>query len=164
MAKNILLILIFVTVVVVLLWGWPGFLNKKTTNSNQVSTTTNQTNNSKNQNKNQSVAPTNKSSISVASQSVSYTDAMNTYGASGRRIQFDQNCFANPTKINIKKGTYIMLDNRSDQVRPIYLDNAKYTLDAYSFKIVKITTTAPLPHTMRVDCGTGKNNAQIVIQ
>ena len=158
MAKNILFILVLFVIVIVLLWGWPGFLNKKTENNEQVSTTTEKTTSSGSQTQSQTTSPTKKTQTQIVNQSLSYTQAMNTY-ASGKRIQFDQNCLTSPTNINLKKGTKIMLDNRSNQVRPIYLDGTKYTLEAYGFKIVTITTTASLPHTMRVDCGTGKNNA-----
>jgi len=57
-----------------------------------------------------------------------------------------------------------MLDNRSSKQRPIYLDGQVHNLKAYDFKIVTLSTTAQLPHTTMIDCGTGKNNARILIQ
>jgi hypothetical protein len=92
---------------------------------------------------------------------LSYAEAVSLYA--NKRIQFDANCTAIPNSTIFKKGTKIMLDNRFGQARSVYLDGQRYSLVAYGFQIVTLTTTASLPHTMRVDCGTGKNNGQIII-
>ncbi len=93
---------------------------------------------------------------------LSYGDAVKKY--QDRRIQFDPNCIPVPYYVVFKKGTSIMLDNRYNKARPIYLDGAKYNIGAYGFKIVTLTTTAKLPHTIRIDCGTGKNNGSIFLE
>ncbi len=94
--------------------------------------------------------------------SLSYSDALKIY--KDKRIQFGSNCVPVPYYVVFKVGTKIMLDNRYNQTRPVYLDDYKYTLAPYGFKIVTLTTTAKLPHTMRVDCGTGKNNGSIFLE
>lgn len=115
-----------------------------------------------------SQAPNNKemteestTSISL-SETISYNDALKIYA--NKRIQFDENCVASPNFVTFKEGTKIMLDNRASKARPVYLDGQVYNLQAYGFKIITLTTSAALPHTIMVDCGTGKNNGRILLQ
>ena len=93
---------------------------------------------------------------------LSYTKAVNLYA--DRRIQFDNNCVVTPNYITFKKGTAIMLDNRAPKDVSVSLDSTKYSLKAYGFKIITLTTTATLPHTIMVDCGSGQNNGRILLQ
>ena len=93
---------------------------------------------------------------------LSYDQALALY--KNKRIQFDQSCVMVPNYVTFKKGVTIMLDNRASKQRIIALDNQKYSFPAYSFKIVTLSTTATLPHTISVDCGTGQNNGSIVLQ
>jgi len=93
---------------------------------------------------------------------LSYTSAVNLY--KDKRIQFDANCVASPSPASFNKGTKIMLDNRSNKQRRIALDGAVYNLAPYDYKIVTLTTTSSLPHTIMIDCGTGQNNGQIILQ
>ena len=93
---------------------------------------------------------------------LAYGDAVKLYG--NKRIQFDPNCNVVPNKSVFNEGTKIMLDNRSDKSRSVYLDRVKYILGAYSFKTVVLTTTQKLPRTILIDCGTGRNNGQIILQ
>lgn len=99
---------------------------------------------------------------SSSSAILSYNEAVLNY--EDRRIQFDPNCVVSPGNVVFKRGTKIMLDNRYEKARSVYLDGQKYSLGAYGFKIVTLTTTAQLPHTIKIDCGTGKNNGQILLQ
>ncbi len=93
---------------------------------------------------------------------LSYSDAVGLYV--NRRLQFDVNCVVNPSYVVFKKGTQIMLDNRYDKPRAVYLNGVLYNLSAYGFKIVTLTTTKPLPYTIIVDCGSGKNNGRIILE
>ena len=106
-------------------------------------------------------APANKEPVTL-----SYSAALKTY--SNRRIQFSVNssnyCLVNPYSNSFFKGTKIMLDNRSSKTLTIYLDGTPYSLKGYDFRIVTLTTSGKLPHTMRIDCGTGKNNGNILIR
>ena len=95
-------------------------------------------------------------------QTISYNEALQIY--IDKRIQFDENCLVNPSYTTFKKGTKIMLDNRASKARPVYLDGQVYNLSVYGFKIVTLTTASPLPHTIMIDCGNGKNNGRILLQ
>ncbi len=98
----------------------------------------------------------------VPTQTLSYSDALKLYV--DRRIQFDENCLVNPSYVTFKKGTKIMLDNRASKPRQVYLDGQQYSLKAYGFRIITLTTSAKLPHTIAIDCGNGKNNGRILLQ
>lgn len=102
-----------------------------------------------------------KAATSAKTNTLSYTAAVNAY--KDRRIQFDQNCVVTPNNPVFKNGTAVMLDNRSDQKLNIYLDRIQYSLYAYGFKIVTLKSAA-LPHTITIDCGSGRNNGAIVIE
>ena len=93
---------------------------------------------------------------------LSYTQAVTLY--KDRIIQFDQNCVAFPNQVAFKQGATIMLDNRSNKQRTISLDSQRYSFAPYGFKIVTLSTTATLPHTILIDCGTGQNNGSIILQ
>ncbi len=96
------------------------------------------------------------------SASPAYINALKVYA--DRRIQFDSNCLLTPNEVTFKVGTTIMLDNRSDKSRNIALDNTVYNFNPYDYKLVTLTTNAPLPHTIMVDCGQGQNNGRILLQ
>ena len=68
----------------------------------------------------------------------------------------------------LKKGTKILLDNRSKYVQTINLDGAKVVLPAYSWQIVTITTKNNLPYNYEIDCksdgGSTENGAMINLQ
>ncbi len=93
---------------------------------------------------------------------LSYTDASRIYA--DKEIQFDSKCIILPPYFTIKNGTQIMIDNRSDVSKVIKLDNVPYTMKPYSFKIITLSTSAALPHTIAVDCGPGENSARILLQ
>lgn len=103
-----------------------------------------------------------KTSAPVPEKAIPYTEAVNLYA--DKRIQFDANCLLSPNYIAFKIGTKIMLDNRSSQTRPVFLDGKRYDLEPYGFKIITLATTASLPHTIMIDCGSGKNNGRIILQ
>ncbi len=91
---------------------------------------------------------------------ISYEQALITY--SDKRFQFDNLCQASPAQRVIKNNTEIMLDNRANVSRLIYIDGSRYSLTAYGFKIVKLYSNN-LPHTTIIDCGTGKNSAKVIL-
>ena len=93
---------------------------------------------------------------------LAYSDAVRLYA--NRRLQFDSNCIVTPYYVVFKKGTTIMLDNRYEKPRTVSLDGVVYKLPAYGFKLVTLTSTKKLPYTMKIDCGNGKNNAQIFLE
>lgn len=92
---------------------------------------------------------------------LSYEEASKKYA--GTRIQFDARCQAIPNYITIKKGTAIMLDNRSGDARTVSVGTVKYSLAGYGFRIVT-PSSATLPATLLIDCGSAQNVGQILIQ
>lgn len=161
----IIVILLVVLITVLALWVWPGFLTK---NRQQTSTSQSEAGLSAGEGST-STSSTSSSSRAPASPPVSapkstltYTQAINLY--TNRRIQFDANCTVIPNNLVFKKGTQIMLDNRFNQARTVFFDGNPYYLEPYGFKIITLNTSLPLPHTVRIDCGTGKNNGQLILQ
>ncbi len=98
---------------------------------------------------------------SSTSQNLTYSQAVNLYN--NRRIQFDANCTVTPSSIVVKNGTAMMFDNRWSLPRSIALDGVRYVLDGYGFKVITLSNPN-LPHTTRIDCGTGVNNARIILE
>ena len=101
-----------------------------------------------------------------SSDSLSYGNAVKIYN--NRRIQFSVDsynyCSVSPSNSVFKKGTDIMLDNRHSKKITVSLDGQMYYMNAYGFKIITITTSAKLPHTIKINCGTGKNNGSIFLE
>lgn len=93
---------------------------------------------------------------------LSYTAAVKLY--KDKRIQFSEQCVAVPFYMTFTEGTKIMLDNRANVSRNIYVDGVKYVIAAYDYKVITISTAKKLPYAMRIDCGTGKGNATILVQ
>lgn len=89
-----------------------------------------------------------------------YTEAIKIYAT--RRIQIDQNCQLLPNSIVFKSPVDVMFDNRSNSTKVFYLNGKRYSLAAYGFSVLHFTSTV-LPHTIVIDCGTGKNNGQIIL-
>lgn len=90
-----------------------------------------------------------------------YTDLVKQY--EGRRIQFDINCQAVPGNVTYKTGTKIMLDNRSGDARYVSVGGVSYYLEGYGYKILTLTSTT-LPKTLYLNCGSGVNVGQILLQ
>ncbi len=97
----------------------------------------------------------------IASSELSYGAAVNLYAT--RRIQVVANCQLNPTSISLLNNTSVMFDNRTPESKMIALDGTKYTLTGYGFRIITLKSGI-LPHTVRIDCGSGVNNGQVILQ
>jgi len=97
----------------------------------------------------------------TASSQLSYTAAVNLYGS--RRIQILANCELNPTSISLLNRTSVMFDNRTPESKTIALDGTRYTLAGYDFRIITLKSGI-LSHTVRIDCGSGVNNGQVILQ
>jgi len=98
---------------------------------------------------------------SKAEETITYEQALKTYA--GKTIQFDPNCATIPAFATYLNNTRVMFDNRYEKGRWFYLDGKGYYLSPYGFKIVTLYGKT-LPHTIMIDCGTGKNNGQILLQ
>ncbi len=92
---------------------------------------------------------------------LTYTEAVNLY--KDKRIQFASNCQVIPNFVTFKNSTKVMFDNRTPQSLSFSLDGQKYPLSAYGFKIITLYNKN-LPHTVRLNCGSGVNNGQILLQ
>jgi hypothetical protein len=101
------------------------------------------------------------SSSGAPASGLTYTQAINKY--KDHRIQFDAACTTTPSQISLKNNVTMMFDNRSATPRSFFLDRVEYHLTAFGFRLVTLSKS-PLPHTVVVDCGTGRNNAKIILQ
>ena len=79
------------------------------------------------------------------------------------RVAFNPPCGANPTSMTVKTGTRVMFDNRSEETRKITIDGRAYTIGPNGFIILTMTASA-LPHTVKIDCDSQYNVANILIQ
>lgn len=92
---------------------------------------------------------------------LSYGDAVRQYGE--RRISLNEECVATPGQVTFKNDTTVMFDSRSDGRRTITIDGRRYTLDGAGYVVVRLSAPT-LPYTVKVDCGSGRNNAEILLQ
>jgi len=157
-----------VVIIVIALFGALYYYSKNITSqpaeqsqNGQQTTISSQPASSTNSTKTKPGATTKKSVAPTSEQSVTYDQAINTYGS--KRIQFDPSCGVIPSYSNYLNNTKVMFDNRYEKGRWFYLDGKGYYLEAYGFKIVTLYNKT-LPYTVKIDCGTGKNNGQILLQ
>ncbi len=108
-----------------------------------------------------SVSPSTSPVVTGTPKTLTYAQALEKYGST--RIQFDTTCQAHPSSMVIKKGTAIMLDNRSPKARTVAVGSVKYYLFGYGFRIV-VPMSKTYPSTQLVDCGTSQNVASILIE
>lgn len=102
-----------------------------------------------------------KTSTEVAT-TLDYGQAITQYAST--RIQLNAQCQATPSRFIGKNGIKVMFDNRNSAAVTIAIDGKKFNLAGYGFKIISVATSASLPHSVHIDCGSGKNVAQIDIQ
>ena len=91
----------------------------------------------------------------------SYQDALTTYAS--RRMQFDQYCQAQPSRLAIARGQSIMLDNRSGDSRTFAVGGVFFTLSGYGWKIFTPSVKS-VPTTLYVDCGSARNVGTVLVQ
>ncbi len=92
-------------------------------------------------------------SLSYANALVKYKDA---------RLQLEKTCQASPDRMTFKNGAELMIDNRAGVDRTVKVGSV-FSVKAYGFKIIRLSS-ATLPATWYVDCGTSQNVATILIQ
>ncbi len=94
--------------------------------------------------------------------SISYTDALVKYADA--RLQLDTNCqaLASPSNLIFKNNAYLMVDNRAPVARTVHIGSV-FSIKAYGFKIIQLSS-AKLPATFMVDCGTSQNVATITLE
>ena len=81
----------------------------------------------------------------------------------GKRIQFDQYCQADPKNVTYNNRTTIMLDNRSGDARTVTVGGVAHYLAGYGYKIITLSS-ATLPKTLYLNCGSAVNVGQILLQ
>ncbi len=110
----------------------------------------------------ESVEDTSEGSVNASSPAatLSYQQALVKY--KDARIQLDKTCQASPNNATYKNNTSIMIDNRAPVARTVKVGSV-FSIKAYGFKIVKLSS-ATLPATWLVDCGSSQNVATILIQ
>jgi len=89
-----------------------------------------------------------------------YSEAINVFA--NKRIQITENCQLIPSSMVVKNGTSIMFDNRTADLKLLRIDSREYYIEAYNFKIIPLSEKT-LPHTVQIDCGSGRNNGQITL-
>lgn len=105
-----------------------------------------------------SISPT---PVPVATSNLSYSQLVAQYGSN--RIQFNQDCQANPSSMALKTGTGILLDNRSNKTQVISLNGASYTLVPFGYRVVTVSS-ASLPKAIGVTCNGAVNTGMINLQ
>ena len=100
--------------------------------------------------------------ISPTAVPISYTDALVKYADA--RLQLDTNCqaLASPANLVFKNNSLLMVDNRAPVARTVHIGSV-FTIKAYGFKIIELSS-ATLPATFLVDCGTSQNVATISLE
>jgi hypothetical protein len=93
-------------------------------------------------------------------QALPYTSALSKYA--DRRISFSTTCQATPAKVTYKSGTKLMIDNRGSVTHQIRIGSALYTIPAYNFAFILLSSDKAITHT--VDCDSNKNVSSISIQ
>lgn len=117
-----------------------------------------------------SVAGTAKSTVKknitpAPAPATSYTQLVKEY--IDRRIQFSDsyygNCEATPSSPVFKNGASILLDNRTSSAKVITVGANKYSLAAYGYQVVTLSSSN-LPKELLLSCGSTVNTGKILLQ
>ncbi|MBI3888607.1 hypothetical protein HY311_02340 [Candidatus Nomurabacteria bacterium] len=98
--------------------------------------------------------------IGAKAATIAYADALIKY--KDARLQLDKICQASPDKMTFKNNAVLMVDNRAEVARTVKVGST-FPIKAYGFKLVKLSS-AKLPATWLVDCGTSQNVSSILIE
>ena len=105
-----------------------------------------------------------KATPATSSASVkTYNELIKEYDVGGRRVQFDQRCQMSPSAVTYKNGTKIMLDNRSAEAKKITIGGSSYSLGAYGYQLVTLSSTK-MPQEFIINCGSAVNVGKILLQ
>ncbi|MDP2932937.1 MAG: hypothetical protein Q8N81_02290, partial [bacterium] len=140
MSKKVWIWIVVILVAILVIWKLPSLLGKNLGGLGLTSPTPSPTPSS-------SYVPGKKTAPTAG---LTYDQTLAAYA--DKRIQFNEKCQGIPGQMVLKKGTKIMLDNRSKYVQTINLDGAKVVLPAYSWQIVTVTTKNQLPYNFGIDC------------
>ena len=76
------------------------------------------------------------------------------------RMQVTATCRVSPTSYSFKAGTSILLDNRSPMTHVVSVGGMSYTLPAYGYQVVALTSPT-LPAKLSVNCDSSVNVATV---
>lgn len=99
--------------------------------------------------------------VPLVTSDLSYSQLVAQYGSN--RVQFDNNCQAQPSTAVFKNGTSILLDNRANQTRTIGVNGRIYTLAPYGYQVITLST-ASVPQTLKLSCNNLVNVGTIQLQ
>lgn len=99
--------------------------------------------------------------VPTITSTLSYSQLVAQYGAN--RIQFNQSCQAVPSSVVFKNGTSVLLDNRSNQARTISVNGRLYSLVAYGYQVITLSSST-LPATLTLSCNSNVNVGTINLQ
>lgn len=154
MSSNRWISLAVIIVVVLVIWNLSDF-NKK----EEAATPTPQA----------SLSPTPQQGASTSGDNFSFTQTqIQTYSAvvsqyEGKRIQFDDNCQAQPAEVTYKNDTTLMFDNRSAIAKIVKIGDRTYDFPPYGYKILTLNSVS-LPATLNIDCNNSVNVLKILLQ
>jgi len=80
-----------------------------------------------------------------------------------RRVQFNADCQATPSSFVLKNNTSILLDNRANIARTLTVDGKAYSLVAYGYQIVNLSSPS-VPKTVNISCGSSVNVSSILLE
>ncbi len=155
--KNLLILA--AVVVIILVFGFIILAYNSAKKEAQVNANINSAVNA-NKAKTTTPAKTQKSQTPATGATLTYEQALEQYA--GRMIQFSSSCYASPGSVTLKNNTSIMLDNRASVKRTITVGSAKYSVNAYGFTIITVST-ATFPATLSLNCDSQYNVAQITL-
>lgn len=95
-----------------------------------------------------------------AKPQITYSQALMLY--KDARMQFGPACQANPTRMAVKNGAKIMLDNRASTTRTIVIGGERHSLAPFGFSIITIYSNF-LPANLSIDCPPAENIALIIV-
>lgn len=87
---------------------------------------------------------------SAPKSNLTYEQALQQYG--NWKIQFNDICQASIGQMAVKKGTKVLLDNRSNIPKVIKFSGSTISLPAFGWQVITATTNEPLPYSLTMDC------------
>jgi cytoskeletal protein RodZ len=161
-AKNWTIAVIVIVIIVGGIWWYAAAHSSSNTATSSTNTQTTQTTTTSGNDTEDTTPATG----AVVVNNLSYDTAVKQYA--NMRIQFsvgsNNSCLVTPVKSVFKTGSVVMLDNRTPTAVAFSIGTTNYTIKAYGFRIVTLSTTYALPHAMTVNCNNGKNNGTITLE
>ncbi len=94
----------------------------------------------------------------ASTDNAGYNQALVSYKNS--RIQFNQACQVTPSNASFKNGTSVLLDNRSKTAHTVSFNGATYSLPAYGYQVV-VVSSSTAPSKLGINCDGTVNTGTI---